>query len=211
MCGQGFAGVQQKRLAGLVSRTEGVVVETQVDHRDAVGVDPHALHQRLLHVSADRDHGACPLEGLAVREAPIQPLRASEELREEDVLDVEQADHGRWVLDAGQHHRQREVDRVEPVDAQLPPETAGAAIASLIARSRPGIERLARYDVIRRPSTSSTIDGVKTSYSSLPTLPSARTSSRAYISDPPTTPGTSVNRLIPTLIYAGARWRDAGR
>ena len=55
----------------------------------------------------------------------------------------------------------------------------GRTEASAIARIRPGIDRLARYERTRCPSRSSTIDGTKTRYSCSPTRSSARTSSRA--------------------------------
>ena len=78
----------------------------------------------------------------------------------------------------------------------------GATAASDIAAIRPGIEREARYSrttVAGSPSpASAAIIGTNARYSSRPMRPSALQSSRAYVSDPPTTPGTSVSSEIPT-------------
>ena len=74
-----------------------------------------------------------------------------------------------------------------------------------MAAIRPGIVVLARYSgttAVGSPSAGVGRDasGTNTAYSCSPTRASARVSSRAYVSDPPTSPGTSVSRLRPTRI-----------
>jgi hypothetical protein len=126
LVGPGVGRVEEQRLARLVARPEEVVVEPEVDHLDLVGVDAHPRDERLLHVAADRDHLAGAAERRAVGDLSVEPFGAREELREEDVLDVQQADDGGRALDARQHHGQREVDRVELVEAHLVAQRAGA-------------------------------------------------------------------------------------
>ena len=79
-----------------------------------------------------------------------------------------------------------------------------------MAAMRPAVVTLARYSAttrVGRPSAASgAIEGTNASYSSSPVRASERVSSRAYVSDPPTTPGTSVRRLIPTLTPRAYVW-----
>src|ERR1041384_366720 len=71
-----------------------------------------------------------------------------------------------------------------------------------MAITRPGIVLLAWYSgttVAGRPSAASgAMVGTKTRYSSSPVRARARVNSRAYVSDPPTSPGTSVSSEMPT-------------
>ena len=118
--------VEEERLARLVAGLEELVVEPQVDHLDAIRLELHPLDEALLHVPADRDHRAGVVERPAVREPAVEPLGPGEELRVEEVLDVEQAHCGRRLVDPREHDREREVDRVELVQPQLPTEAARA-------------------------------------------------------------------------------------
>src|SRR5262245_40863899 len=89
-----------------------------------------------------------------------------------------------------------------PPASKRRPIRAGMAAASDIAATRPGMVVRARYSgttVVGRPSPAAgAMLGTKTVYSSSPTRASVRQSSRAYVSEPPTSPGTSVSRLSPT-------------
>ena len=117
-------GVEEERLtvdAG--RRREPLVVDTQVDRVHACALEAEPLDDPLLDPFADHDH-ACRAPGSAVvGESPEHPLAAREELRQVEMLHVEERQHG-WALDA--RDRARVPPRAVPGLAVWRPDRAQA-------------------------------------------------------------------------------------
>ena len=171
--------------------------------RTRAGSRLEPLDQRLPGVLGDRDHDPALPDRPAVDAAPVGELGAREELREDLVLHVEHGRRGGRCVHRRQHHAEREVDRVQLAGGARGAAGPGRAPASAIAAMRPA--STARRGTRGRRWSGSAAARVRRDRRHERVVlelarpgASALQSSRAYVSEPPTTPGTSVSIEIPT-------------
>ena len=110
-------GVVEERLPRVGLRgAEARVVDAEMDRVDALGVEAEPLDDAGANPVADHDHPIRARGGPVVREASKEALAAREELRQVQMLDVEEGQHRRAV---GRRHRhgERVVHDVRASDA----------------------------------------------------------------------------------------------
>jgi hypothetical protein len=108
----------------VVTRGEALAIDGERDRPHAVGREPVALDQRAAGVLGNGDHDPGAADRPAVDDLPVGTLATAEELRVLLVQKVEDARYRERAVDPRQHHAEREVDRVEPVELELAPQRA---------------------------------------------------------------------------------------
>ena len=114
----GTRGIEDERLALVVTGAEDVVVDPERDHVHSAAVQADELDRPLAHELARHDHRCRALGGSVVRDAAERPPPVPEETRKVSVLEVVDGHDGRHV-DVRHGHREREVSDVERLQPGL--------------------------------------------------------------------------------------------
>ncbi len=114
----GPRGIEEERLALLVSGAEERVVDAVRDHVDGCRVELEQLERPVSHELAGHDDRGGRARRAVVGDAPERAARGTEELREIPMLHVVQGDDGRH-LGRRDRHGERVVDDVDRLQLAL--------------------------------------------------------------------------------------------
>ncbi len=200
--------VEHERLALARARPQDVVVEPERDDPHALAVEPELRDRPVAHEVADRDHALCAPQRAVPQRRAQGALRPREQRRQVEVLDVVERDHlrqrrfaaARSSAGSARRRRPRGVPRAGRGGRRQGP-SRGAAPAS---RTPTGTRaRRPTAAPRRRPARPGAAQRGRNGSRS---APRPRSSSRTYVSLPPSRPGTSVSSEIRQLTQR-SYWR----
>ena len=198
LCGHGRAGY---RRIGSGSSSPSLNTEWSIacGTTHATGPEIQELDSAAAHELARHDDGRGASGRAVVRDAPERLASRAEELGKVSMLRVVQRDDGRCLC-SRRGHGQRVVEDVELGDLRVVTARVRRAASAIVAmRSGPrASRRILDLDRREKPSAASFARaGTSTTYSCVPPRQRA-VSCRAYVSDPPLSPGDSVRSEMPT-------------